>query len=339
MTLATVTATATTTGWPVMLSAVAGVFAVIAAGAAARRTGLLTDAADDSLLRAQLNVLTPAFVLSVLLGRKELLNPAALLLPPAVGFGTTLLGFGLALAVASLLGRRIGLADARQRRTFALCVGMFNYGFIPIPLAEALFRDEAGGPDAGVLGTLFVHNVGVDVAMWSVGLVVLAGRLDRGWWRPLINAPIASIVLALLMNATGTYRYVPAFLTQAFDLLGRCAIPAALVLTGATIADVAARAKLHHGTGVIASAVLLRLGLLPAAFLALAWLLPASADLKRVMVLEAAMPAAVFPIVLTRLYGGDLPTAVRVVLGTSALGLLTIPLWLTFGFGWLGVGP
>jgi predicted permease len=43
------------------------------------------------------------------------------------------------------------------------------------------------------------------------------------------------------------------------------------------------------------------------------------------------MPSAVFPIVLTKHYAGDPPTAMRVVIGTSVAGLLTIPLWLSFG--------
>jgi predicted permease len=57
------------------------------------------------------------------------------------------------------------------------------------------------------------------------------------------------------------------------------------------------------------------------------------------MLLQAAMPSAVFPILLARHYGGDPPTAMRVVIGTSVAGLLTIPLWVRFGMRFLGVGP
>ena len=73
------------------------------------------------------------------------------------------------------------------------------------------------------------------------------------------------------------------------------------------------------------------MGILPLGFLALARYLPLTAELKQVIVLQAAMPSAVFPIVMAKHYGGDSPTALRVVLGTSAVGLLTIPLWIQFG--------
>jgi hypothetical protein len=43
------------------------------------------------------------------------------------------------------------------------------------------------------------------------------------------------------------------------------------------------------------------------------------------------MPAAIFPIVVAKAHHGYMPTALRVVLGTSAIGLITIPLWIGFG--------
>jgi predicted permease len=49
------------------------------------------------------------------------------------------------------------------------------------------------------------------------------------------------------------------------------------------------------------------------------------------MLAQAAMPAAVVTVILSKHYGGDPAVALRIVLLTSALGLVTIPLWLKFG--------
>jgi predicted permease len=49
------------------------------------------------------------------------------------------------------------------------------------------------------------------------------------------------------------------------------------------------------------------------------------------------MPTAVFPIVLARHYQGDPATAMRVVIGTSVVGLVTIPLWIRFGMKFVGL--
>ena len=54
------------------------------------------------------------------------------------------------------------------------------------------------------------------------------------------------------------------------------------------------------------------------------------------MMVEAAMPAGVIPILIARHYGGKPLTAVQVVIGTTAVGLIAIPLWLRIGLAWIG---
>ena len=68
----------------------------------------------------------------------------------------------------------------------------------------------------------------------------------------------------------------------------------------------------------------------------LAKVLPISLELKRVMMVEAAMPAGVIPILIARHYGGKPLTAVQVVIGTTIVGLVAIPLWLRIGLAWIG---
>jgi predicted permease len=60
-------------------------------------------------------------------------------------------------------------------------------------------------------------------------------------------------------------------------------------------------------------------------------------ELKRVIVVQAAMPTAMVPVIIARLYGGHPRTAVQIVLGTTAVGILTIPLWIRAGLAWVGV--
>ena len=82
-------------------------------------------------------------------------------------------------------------------------------------------------------------------------------------------------------------------------------------------------------------ACVLRLGVVPVLFLVLAKFLPCSVELKRVILLQAAMPSAIFAIIAARHFGGDGPTALRVVIATSALSFVTIPLWIRAGLHWL----
>jgi predicted permease len=263
---------------------------------------------------------------------KSLGNPALrqlgnLILAPAIGFAAVGLGILVALAARPLHGLR----DPRQARTFALCVGMYNYGYVPLPLALLLF-------DQATAGVLFLHIIGVEMAMWTLGVMVLSGSGIGRDWRKLVNGPLVAIVAAVTLNGLGWETHVPAVGVTMLHWLGQCAIPLALVLIGAVMADHLAEFRPASGWRVVSSAVLLRIGLLPIVFLLAARYLPITLELKRVLVLEAAMPAAVFPIIMSRHYNGDPPTAMRVVLATSVVGLVTIPLWIRFGMRFVGLG-
>ena len=72
-------------------------------------------------------------------------------------------------------------------------------------------------------------------------------------------------------------------------------------------------------------------------FLILVRVIPMTEEHQRVLMLEAAMPTAVFPIKLAKLYKGDPATAMRAVLSTAVVSLVTIPLWIKFGIRFVGL--
>ncbi|MGA0845891.1 MAG: AEC family transporter, partial [Luteolibacter sp.] len=67
--------------------------------------------------------------------------------------------------------------------------------------------------------------------------------------------------------------------------------------------------------------------------------LPFVPELKQVLVVQAAMPAAVTPIVLARLYGGRTALAAQVVVFTTALSLVSLPWIIAVGCAWLNLQP
>lgn len=313
-----------------VLSAVLPVFFLAVVGIGLRRVRWLTEEADASLLKLVVNVLTPCLIFDKVLGNQALHRAENLIVPPLMGFGGILLGIG----VCWLFRRRIGLKTDAEQRTFALVTGLQNYGYVPFPLVLVLFASHTDTP-----GVLFVHNLGVDVAMWTLGLMTLGHATGPGEWRKLINAPLVAIVLSLLLNACGAAAWVPRPLGITASMLGACAFPLGIMLTGAMVADQIRQLHPTRAAGAVAWSVLFRLAVIPALMLGIVRVLPCSVEVKRVMVVQAAMPAGVFPIVLSRLYGGDPATAVRIVAGTTILSLVTIPLWIRAGMAWLGLVP
>jgi len=269
----------------------------------------------------------PCLVFDTVVGNASLRDPGNLLLPPFAGFVTTAAGFG----VAYLAARSIGLSKGTGLRTFAVSAGIGNYSYLPLPIVGGIWGERAQG-------LVLVHNLGVDLALWSVGLLVLTGASPREGWKKLITPMLITLAVAVLINVTGLAPYVPGFVGSMAHSLGVCAVPIGVLMTGVNLADYLDKPSnlLHRNIAVAACVV--RLGIMPVLMLCFARLLPCSVELKRVLVVEAAMPAAVFPIIMARYYGGQPLTAVQVVLSTTAAGLIACPLWIRAGFAWLGVG-
>ncbi len=324
--------------WNVVVSATVAVFAIVALGGGLRKINWLTAEADASLLNIVVRVLVPCLIARSIVGNESLNEASNVWLPPLVGYFTLALGVGVSGLAAWWLGPLIGLRTPASRRTFALCVGVHNYGYLPIPLAEGLY-----GQGTPLLGVLFITNVGVDLAMWTLGVAVISGVHGLGGLRRIINAPSIAVAAALGLHFAGAGAWMPGFVMAVVSMLGACAVPVALLLIGATIVDAFGMESPQrgdgHGFGVMATACVLRLGVLAAMLMTLAAAVPmfgGTQQLQRVVMLHAAMPTAVFPIILARHFGGDPRTAARVAIATSAVSLVTIPLWLAGTRGWLG---
>jgi malate permease and related proteins len=302
------------------------VFALIAVGAAIRRCKWIDAPAEASLIRLVVYVCMPCLVFDTIVGNSALREPGNLFLPPLVGFVTTAVGIG----VGYFAARRIGLEVGTGLRTFALTVGICNYSYLPLPIVGALWGEQTKG-------VVLVHNVGVDTAIWSVGLLVLTGASPREGWRRLVTPLLITLVVSVAINVSGASAFVPGFIASMAHSLGVCAVPLGLVVAGVSVADFLDEpGKLLHRNVAVAACVV-RLGILPVFMLCLARWLPCSIELKRVIVVQSAMPAGMIPIVIARYYGGQPLTSVQVILATTALGLVTCPLWIRAGLAWAGV--
>jgi predicted permease len=311
-------------GYWTLVALVMPVFAVIAAGAGARRIGWLPAEAEESLLKLVVNLLYPCLIFSNVLGNAALQTPGNLLAGPVMGFVAMAGGIGLAYGVARWAGYSVGSG----LRTFAFSVGIFNYGYMAIPLVEALFGRET-------LGVLFVFNVGCEAAIWTVGILVLSGVSVRDGWRRLFNAPVFALGLAVVLNVSDAGAWLPQIVKTAVAMCGASAVPLGLLVIGATLVEYFGAPRMLVDRKVTSLACALRLGVLPVLMLALAALLPLPREVKQVLIVQAAMPAGVLPIVIAKHYGGQPLTAVQVVLGTTAAGLLVVPLWLQVGLNWV----
>lgn len=222
-----------------LLQIVVPVFVVMALGYAMRKIGILSSEADRSLTRLVVTLLAPCLAFDTIVGNEGLANPENWLLPPILGFASIALG----IAVSRWGARCFQIPEGEpRRRTFVFATSLHNYGYIPLPLCNALF-------DRDTMGVLFAFFLGVELAFWSIAVAQLTGHAEKGNWRSALNAPIVAIPTAIALNALGAKAWMPTSIATTFHLLGVCAIPLGLLLSGALIADYVNWESLRHGDG------------------------------------------------------------------------------------------
>ena len=310
-----------------ILAPVLTVFLVLGIGFTARRRRVLSHEADKTLFRLVVNLFYPCLILDAMVGNPELLRAEVALLAPVICVAIVLVGVG----VGRLLAPATGLKFNVERRAFAGAVGLNNYAYFAIPVVIALLPPEA-------LGVCFAYNIGSEICLWTIIAVLITGAGFARSWRKIINAPLLAVLTALVLNLFPTREIVPGFVWSTLHMLGICTVPLGLIMVGSSFADftVNGMSELLANKRVGMVALLVRSLIMPLFMITVAALSPIPMLLKQVIVVQAAMPASTFTAVMVQHFGGHAPTVLRVILITTAAGLITMPLWIRFGFYCIG---
>jgi predicted permease len=306
-----------------IVGAVLPVFVVILLGLALRKLRVLTGEADKSLMTMTISVLYPALILNNTIGNPELLDIKNVLIPASTG----LLFVLFAMLIAYFSAPLFGLREDTTRRTFTVATGIQNYGYLAIPVLASVFPK-----DSNLLGLLFAHSLGVELALWTAGISIMSGVFKTPW-KKLLNGPLIAIAIGLSLNfiGVGSAIAIPAPVAKILSMLGNSAIPLSLLLIGASVFDLTRDSKWIGSWQSSLGACLVRLVFAPALLLLALYFIPFQDSLKKVLIVQAAMPAALFPILMSRLYGGSPATAVQVAIMTTAASFVTIPLVILLG--------
>ena len=322
-------------GLPQILVAVIPIYLLMFLGGGLRRAEVLGSQMDAGLTKLVIHVLYPALILDKILRAELLRDPRVVGWAIGVGFTIIVIGLGVALAV----GRAIGLRKGTGGRSFAVTAGIQNYGYVAIPLLMVFFPENS----TTVLGLLFTHSLGVELGVWTLGMVILRGKPFRSF-RELLSGPIVAVVVGLVLVFARVDLLVADSPLAAFffDMLmnllhwvGMAAFPVGLLLIGTVIHDLVGKERYSIRVGV--GSLVVRMVVMPLIILSLARFLPLVTEFKQVLLVQAAMPSAVTPIVYARHYGANPAAAVHVVLTTSVAAIFSIPLVISFGRVWLGL--
>jgi predicted permease len=127
---------------------------------------------------------------------------------------------------------------------------------------------------------------------------------------------------------------LPVFIWDVITALGNCSIPIGLILIGASFYELSGEFKFSRLFRVEVSSLLVRNVLFPMMAIICLYFqfLPTNMPwVQEILLIQSAMPAGIFAVVIVGNYGGDKLTALRTIPVTMIAGMVTLPFWVFLG--------
>lgn len=300
------------------LGAVVPVFLVILLGFAIRRGGWLPDGFWAPAETLTYTVTFPA-LLTANLARADMtvVAWAPLMMVQA---GAVLLVAAGTLAAHRSLRSRLGLDAAGFTSVFQGAIRPNTY--VGLAVAAALAGEH------GV--TLTAICVAVVVPLVNVLCVTCLSRFGEGQSARvrdvargiLTNPLILACALGLALNGSGLG--LPPVIGPVLDLLGRAALPVALLAVGAGLSF----RHLRRAVGPVTVSALAKLGGMPLLVWAGCTLAGLDETTTMIAVLYAALPCSASSYVLARRMGGDAPLVAGIITAQTLASVVTITAWM-----------
>lgn len=191
-----------------------------------------------------------------------------------------------------------------------------NAGVLGNPMVEGLY-----GQAGMLLASVFL--VPVRLFLWTVGLACFAPVDKKQVVRTALTHPcITSVFLGIAYLLFPIP--LPVFLTKTIAACGSAMTPVTMLLIGAILADVDLRTVISRDTLYISFIRLIAIPLVVFLGVMATGLPPLPASVSVILV---SMPVATTSVILAARYDGDYEFATKVVVLTTVLSLVTVPVW------------
>ena len=277
------------------LHQIAVIFIGILAGFVCRRAKVISEEGTAAVSNIVVKIVLPFFLFSAILNSGSGVDRRGVLVTLGLSFGMFLLSGLTALIVVPLLKPPVG-----DRGVYLFETMCGNVAYIGIPVCAAVL-----GGNAAFYASLL--NIPYNLLCFSLGIWLLAGKLPlKKILNPAFLSGAAAAVLYLLRVP------VPSVILDGCAFIGQATSPCAMLVIGSVLGSISFREIFTEWRAI--PYVLIRLvGL-------------------GVLILMAAMPAATNSTMLCTIYGGNRALSAKLIFLSTALSIVTIPLWAALYF-------
>ncbi|OGF44998.1 MAG: hypothetical protein A2452_08535 [Candidatus Firestonebacteria bacterium RIFOXYC2_FULL_39_67] len=218
------------------------------------------------------------------------------------------------------LASRIFKIKEERRNQFIYLNLIQNYYYISLPLALLLFGD------IGVV-YIFLYSFIADMVLWTLGVRLYDSGKTKISWKQFVNPAIVALFIGFILAMLEIK--LPQIIISPLKSIGSITTPLAMLITGAIISNV----EIHNAKTMLRSkdmvlTVALKLFIAPAIIVFLTGLFNLDPVVRSIIVLQASMPCAFSAILFATEYKKDTDYAAAGALLTTAISLITIPVFL-----------
>ena len=231
-----------------------------------------------------------------------------------ISTGVLVMVFFLIIFFASIVVGRFGCGKVDRIGTFAVVFS--NSGFVGIPLIQGILGDEY------VFYVTMTMVVGT-ITFWTYGVLLMSGdKKEVSVKKILTNPNLIAVVVGMIIFFT--IDELPYVVMQTLTGMANMNTGLGMVILGATLG--ASNIGLMITDTRLYKAIALRLVVVPLACIPILLLMPVPFEVRMVMMIIAAAPAASATSMLALKYGADYSYGTGLSIGTTIVSMLTMPL-------------
>ena len=206
--------------------------------------------------------------------------------------------------------------DGYLKKIYTYSFAVANFSFMGNAVVLGVFGEK-------VLFDYMIFTLPLNLYVYSIGTASLIPTEKGG--KLSVKTFVNPIFIALILGAVCGLLSVPLpkFITTAISSAGACMSPLAMLLTGFVIGEYSLKTLASDKKVYLASVI--RLIILPSAFMAVLLLPKTDKDIIRVSLCATAMPLGLNTVVFPAAYGGDTTPGAGMALVSHLISVITIP--------------
>ena len=300
-----------------IIGKVVSIFTIMLVGFIAYKVGVLGDDAVKPVTSILMDIACPCLIISSLYARE--ISDSMLSDTIAVMVGTMIF-YIVSSLLTYLLVRTLKLGNKEETGVYIAAVAATNNGFMGFPIIKALYGGD-------MLYLMVMSNMILNVyLMWMEPSILTIGSGKKVSAKDLLNTLKSPLVISLAIGFVMMFAHIrpTGIVDETITMIGDITIPLSMILVGARLGSVRLREIVSRNNMIVS---LFAMFVIPAlVILAVHPISIIGADVKTILVIDAALPTAVFAAVIAEKYKKNSLLLSELVSLTTLMSVVTIPL-------------